>query len=279
MKINPSGTGVDFSVFLDYDKSAEISLYEIGRYQCPPGYSFGPVIRPRSILHYVISGKGTLKIMDREYPIHQEQVFFIPAGIMAYYRADEDDPWNYIWAHIGGATVSDAMSESGIDEFHPVKDIVPLDGQDVFGQIVKDIFSNYQREYYCIGKLYEMMDYFLNVYSKKTDTEESLQLHYVRTVIKFIQLKYSEQIRVEDIAALCNLHRSYLSRLFKDATGSTIKDYLQNYRMNEAMNLLKRTQNSVEYIAYAVGYTDIFTFSKAFKKHTGQSPSSFRNGQ
>lgn len=282
MNTSTNGLGFDFCAFLDYDKSPEVCLFEIGNYKCEPGYSFGPVIRPRGILHYVLSGKGRLVIMNKEYHIHGGQFFYIPAGISAFYEADRQDPWEYRWAHIGGTALHEVLSDCRIDEYHPVKDIPSpswTNGKR-FDEIINDILVAYDREYYCISRMYELMDFLMNAYGQKSEnTSESLQLKYVRTVIKYIQLKYSEAVHVETIAQTCGLNRSYLSRLFRDATGSTIKDYLQTYRMNAAENMLRSTGNSIQYISSAVGYSDIFTFSKAFKKHTGMSPSAYREAR
>ncbi|WP_029318985.1 AraC family transcriptional regulator [Butyrivibrio sp. AE3004] len=280
MKTSSNGLGFDFCAFLDYDKSAEVRIYEIGNYKCEPGYSYGPVLRPRGILHFVISGKGKLQIMGKEYHIHANQLFYIPANIMAYYEADKDDPWEYCWTHIGGAVMLEALKDCQIDEYNPVKDIISSktgNFRNLF-DILSDIFNDYESEYYCLAKVYEIMDYLKKAYLTATEkNNESQQLQYVRTVIKFIQLKYSENIHVDTIADTCGLNRSYLSRLFRDATGTTIKDYIQTYRMQTAQKMLKNSDSSIQYIAFAVGYNDIFTFSKAFKKYSGFSPSSYRN--
>jgi AraC family transcriptional regulator of arabinose operon len=47
--------------------------------------------------------------------------------------------------------------------------------------------------------------------------------------------------------------------------------------MKKAMRLMQNSSQSIQSIAFAVGYNDIFTFSKAFKAHTGKSPSEYRN--
>ena len=277
MNTATNGTGYDFCAFLDYDKSDEVRLYEIGSYSCIPGYSYGPVIRPRGILHYVTSGKGRLMIAGKEFHIHGEQIFFIPAGVSAYYIADMEEPWSYFWLHLGGSSLLELLRECGITENDPVRDVPVSGSKSVLMPIIDDLFTEYEREYYSIAKIYEFMDFLRSEYSAKYSmTNESLQLKYVRTVIKFIQLKFSEPIHVDDIATTCGLNRSYLSRLFHDATGSTIKDYLTSYRISTAQSMLKKTDSPIQYIAFAVGYSDIFTFSKAFKKITGQSPREYR---
>lgn len=272
------GVGFDFCAFVDYDSSADVCLYEIGKYVCEPEYSYGPIIRPRGIMHFVTSGKGKLTINNKTYNIHQDQIFFIPAGVSAFYIADRKDPWSYKWLHLGGSKVLEVLKDAGIDEHNPVFNICDrgTSTKSRLYDILNDIFANFTREFKCISKIYDILDYFSEFSLKDEETSESLQLQYVHTVIKYIHLKYTEQIHVEDISRACGLNRSYLSRLFHDATGSTIQDFLMTYRIKEASNMLKNTDSTVSYIAFAVGYTDIYTFSKAFKRKTGMTPSQFR---
>ena len=82
-----------------------------------------------------------------------------------------------------------------------------------------------------------------------------------------------ENVSIEEISKLLGLNRKYLSRIFKDAYGVTMQEYLIDRRLSEASKLLK-TGCSVEETAYLVGYNDPFGFSKAYKKRYGNSPSS-----
>ena len=279
MQMKENGVGFDFCAFTNFDNSAEVRLYEIGNYVCEPGYSYGPIIRSRGIIHYVLSGKGFLIIEKQTFEVHANQIFFIPSGVSAYYEADMENPWSYKWLHIGGTEFLALLKEVGLDENSPVLDVSSHSCRPgTFCTIIDEIFENYEREYYCVGKIYEIMDFLRKEYGRADEASaESLQLQYVRTVIKYIQLKFSEQITMENIAGVCGLNRSYLSRLFHDATGYTIKGYLQLYRMQTAQKMLRDSDYPISYIGNAVGYADIFTFSKAFKKHTGCTPSDYRD--
>jgi AraC-like DNA-binding protein len=266
--------GYDFSAFLNYDSSHDFSFYEIGTYNCPPGYSYGTMIRSRSIFHYIRSGCGRLILEDQEYPVSAHQGFLIPKGSKAYYEADAQEPWSYMWFHADGPRLDEALYEAGLDVDHPV--FKPLHDSDFFETCFQSIMENKDREFYCIGKLNELCDYLINYSSRKVLCSKNLQLEYVKKTIKYIQVKYSEPIQVNDIATACGLNRSYLTRLFKDATGYSVQSYLIFYRMKMAMRMMQDPALSIKYISFAVGYNDIFTFSKAFKAHTGKSPSEYR---
>ncbi len=274
MGTQSSGLGFDFCAFLNYDTSSDVQLYEIGSCKCEPNYSYGPVVRSRGILHYINSGKGTLIMNDKQYDIHDSQFFYIPAGVKAFYKADDSEPWDYAWLHIGGRIVNETFHELNIDENNPVCDVNDFDS------FINNIFDNHKREYFCIGKLYEIIDHLHNLLDLKEKTSsDNLKLKYVRNVIQYINLKYSDRISVEGIARSLNLNRSYLSRLFHEATGMTIQEYLSAQRFKAAKDLLKNTDRTINDISCAVGYVDVFTFSKAFKKQFGQTPSEFRSGQ
>nr|MCR5715779.1 AraC family transcriptional regulator [Lachnospiraceae bacterium] len=138
---------------------------------------------------------------------------------------------------------------------------------------------NYSREYYCIGNLYRILDSMLLNSSTREEVQFDHTLLYVKNAIAFIKLNYSGPIRIDKLAYSFGLNRSYLTRLFKDATGYTLQEYVLIYRMKMATQLLLDTPESIQDIALAVGYTDTFTFSKAFKRHTGKSPSQYRAAQ
>lgn len=269
-----SDFGFDRMWFLDHDNSNDFSLYEIGSYKCVPNYGYGPSIRARDIFHFVISGKGKLYINDKCYEISSGQGFLIPANVKSYYEADKDDPWHYIWIHVGGAKLAEMWYLAGIGIDQPI--FTPSERPDIAVSILNNMIKMRDDELYCIGKIYELFSYITNKSQTRISKVVSPQLEYVKKTIKFIQLKYSNHLRIDDISNACGLNRSYLSRLFKDATGSSIQQYLVTYRMKIAATLIKETTQSIQDISLAVGYSDIFTFSKAFKKYYNVSPSDFR---
>ena len=101
-------------------------------------------------------------------------------------------------------------------------------------------------------------------------------MNYMREAIQYINTKYCESIMVQQIADHCGVDRAYLSKIFKYATGKTLQEYLIQFRIKRAKQLLKDTDLSVKYVSYSVGYNDPFTFSKVFKKQEGVSPSVWR---
>ncbi|MCR5452957.1 MAG: AraC family transcriptional regulator [Lachnospiraceae bacterium] len=264
----------DDHAFLDYERSNDFSLYEIGNFACPPLYSYGPVARTRDIFHFVFAGKGKLVIRNKEFNVDTMQGFLIPAKERAFYIADKDEPWSYFWLHVGGSRLPDIWKKAGINADSPIfiSDAKKSPLYDLYNMLN----AGRDRELYCMSKLYEIMDHITSTSIHRDTSHSNTGIDHVHRIIRIIQLKYSEPITIAQIADLCGLNRSYMSRLFSNATGNSIQGYLIKYRMKKAMQLLKETDDTVQNIAYLVGYSDIFTFSKAFKKISGQSPTDYR---
>jgi two-component system response regulator YesN len=98
----------------------------------------------------------------------------------------------------------------------------------------------------------------------------------IRLAKQYIQEHYSEQIKLEDVANKVYLSPSYFSNIFKKETGQNFTDFLVDYRMQEAKELLRNADLSVNEIADRVGYVEQRYFSKLFKKVVGIKPTEYR---
>lgn len=95
-------------------------------------------------------------------------------------------------------------------------------------------------------------------------------------VLRYIDTHYQEPIQVDELAALTGLSRFHFSRLFKELTGHTISEYINAVRLDRADYLLRHTQLTISEIATTTGFSDIYYFSRTFKKHRKVPPSSVR---
>lgn len=262
--------------WVNFNQYGDLRLYEVGRQKCSPGYEFGPVIRDKYILHYVFSGGGTLYLDQKEYAVKEQSVFLLPPNTLVRYQASGTTPWHYIWIHIHGNKVVDLIQRAGLSRKEPV---LSLTGDcEEIGNVLQEIYELHDEEYTCIGKLYCFFELLIRHSPKKLEEEGDMEpaLSYVKWVVDYISQKYSEALRVQTIADACGINRSYLGKIFKYATGYTIQEYLIQYRVKKAKQLLQETGLPVQHVACAVGYSDPFTFSKIFKKQAGVSPVEWR---
>jgi len=98
----------------------------------------------------------------------------------------------------------------------------------------------------------------------------------VRQAIRIIEERYRTRLTLESVAKDVYVSPAYLSVLFKQETGTNFLDYLHQYRIARAKELLKEGVLKIYEIAEAVGYHDERHFSATFKKWTGVSPSQYQ---
>ncbi|WP_270884964.1 response regulator [Paenibacillus aestuarii] len=99
----------------------------------------------------------------------------------------------------------------------------------------------------------------------------------VRSVISYIEENYhNEDLTIHELCRHVHLSKSYFSSVFKQHTEQTIMEYVTRIRIDKAKDLLRHTPMKFYEIAAKVGYSDPQYFSVLFKKHTGTSPTEYR---
>lgn len=106
--------------------------------------------------------------------------------------------------------------------------------------------------------------------------DEQKKKQTVNDIIHYLEAHYIEDITLNNLAQTYFLSPTNLSRIFKEETGDSPINYLIKIRLEQAKLLLDtETDRTIKEISKLIGYDDALYFSKLFKKHFGQSPSSF----
>ena len=99
----------------------------------------------------------------------------------------------------------------------------------------------------------------------------------VNWIIRYIHQNYGDpDLSVTTISQSTNLSPTYICHLFKDITGNTLHNYITEYRMEKAAELIRNPLNRVGDVAEMVGYRNGNYFSFRFKKSFGLSPSEYK---
>ena len=124
------------------------------------------------------------------------------------------------------------------------------------------------------GLVYTLVAYLVRNYSKPAVSKHNLELFAKAET--YIESHYSERITRDDIAKLCYVSNSYISRYFKDITGKTLMEYINEYRIKKSMTRIEEGNVSISSIALLSGFEDINYFSRVFKKVTTMTPSQYK---
>ena len=112
--------------------------------------------------------------------------------------------------------------------------------------------------------------------SPETRFERVLRPAPIEKAVQFIDSHFSQPIDLNRVARQSGLSPFYFSRLFKSATGSSFKSYLNAKRIQAAKDLLDETGKNISETCFAVGYNDVSYFSRVFRKVEGIAPSDYR---
>lgn len=101
------------------------------------------------------------------------------------------------------------------------------------------------------------------------------RLTRLRPALDYLTQNYTKIIRNEELAALASMSTVYFRKLFTEAYGISPISYQHRLRIEKAKELLHSDYGSIADVAQSLGYLNIYHFSKAFKQHTGLSPTAY----
>lgn len=269
-----------FVLQLSNRKFKDFYLCFCGHAKCEPLHNFGPAVRPNYVLHYVLSGKGYYHVNDTKYSITENHGFLIEPNIRTFYEADRKNPWTYVWIGFFGPKAPEYLHEIGLNHNNLIfKNENKKQIKDLIFKMLKHNEKNLKEEFYLQGLLYEFFSLLIedtkisNECKSKDYTTENI---YVRKAIEYIKNNYSNGILVTDIAKHLSVSRSYLYILFNNILGISPKDYLTNFRITRAAELLTLTEQSIEEISLSCGYNNPDVFSAVFKNKFSLTPTKYR---
>lgn len=144
---------------------------------------------------------------------------------------------------------------------------------DVFG-MNSDIYAEIAKK----ETLDDIKKVLLEKYTKLIDYRNTARdrKNTVEKIKEFIHKNYRRDIGINDIAEYMGLSYSYVRKLFKDDSGTNIVDYINSLRIKEAKKLLMNRSVCIREIAASIGYNNVQSFERYFKKSVGVTPGEFR---
>ncbi len=263
----------------DNSKSPDLYMHYCGASSCEPNHSFGPAVRDHYVIHYITSGRGTLIIGDQEYHLQANQGFLLCPGVVSQYKADSEEPWEYLWVGFHGLNAGNYLKQASLSVEQPV---FTYDKDDTVKSCLQEMVNTYDTYKYGTNLRLQSLLYLLLAELVENTTANyplehmPVQYRYIQKAVSYIQMNYMDNLTVSNLADYVGLDRSYMCSLFKNFLNTPPQTYIANFRINKACELLKNSSYSIGEIAMMVGYKDPVVFQKFFKNITGMSPSRYR---
>lgn len=137
-----------------------------------------------------------------------------------------------------------------------------------------------KKPYFYVKLKMLFFDFFYEMLTKHyiipVSTEQNKSLAAVKEVLDHISLHYQENLTVSELSGLSNYSEYYFMKLFRQYTGKTLVEYINDFRMEKAKYLLTHSDAPVTEIAMQVGFNSTSYFIKKFQQSNKISPHKYR---
>ena len=232
---------------------------------------------------YAISGKAKMYSGDKCAEITGGQIHFIKKGLYHKIVADASENFRYIC--IGYIPNENYTSiASYLEATKPITDIITEDDGSIrtlSRQLINEFYmgdeqSDIMINAYLVQILLSLYRILTNSTSATEKNSSSTSNFAVYHTLRYIDREFLNINNIKQIADELNYSEYYLSHLFREKMGLTIKDYLTRKKIITAETLLKTSNMSVQEIAEQLNYASAHSFSLAFKRYMLVSPNTYR---
>ncbi len=231
-----------------------------------------PIItsRPNGRFDYqfIYVKKGLIELFDND------KKRDLGAGSLILFRPHEPQIYTaqkgctFYWIHFSG-TAAESMVSFFEERSVKIGDLPELEE---FCDVTVNAFASQKSNYslYCLGQLISL---FATISQRILD-DESSENNLLRAAVLDMHTNFTVWRTNEEYAEMCGVSKSHFIRLFHKSIGMPPQKYRAAVAIREARHLLK--SNSVTSTASILGYTDVFYFSRVFKKFVGISPNDYK---
>ena len=223
------------------------------------------------LVELVVSGSGSVQCGERREECHAGDIYFCPPGIDNFYWPNRHDPWTKIFFVVYGEMADMLFSRYGFNDFTVIRDASSLHN------FFSDLVNLRKRSEKVIDILASSLVHrFLAEARLFLDERARHQKTPAYKLREELESKREEHFRINDYARKVGLTREYLIRHFKDTFGESPYEFLQNKRMETAMQLLRHTNFTIKEISFRLHFCDPGYFSTYFKHRFGCTPKEWR---
>jgi AraC-like DNA-binding protein len=230
-------------------------------------------------LLYIARGKGQLIANGQQQQLERNSLHLYPPGTSLQLTANPIEELQFYWITFD---IYRLMDEDGNRREYNREPEFPLQGNlRIGGGQFKRLFYllvaegklvNERNPFLSQQYLHDMLDGILRYAEPVALNDMDIRL---KLTLDYLQNHYREDIRIEKLAEMAQLHPSYFSQVFKQAMDKSPVVFLTHLRINKAKEMLLQSDKSIRDIAADVGYKDEFYFSRRFKESSGYSPRMF----
>lgn len=259
-----------------YERSGAAWPIRLGHNIAKPNYHIGPRTTPYYYLLFVLDGQGTFHQNHQSYQLHKNDIFCLYPHVIHEYYTSPKDPLHKVFLAFDGKQSLRLLEKVGLTLHSPyVANILTAE----VVQFMWDFFNLVNSENDTdLGRLVLFHRIFdqLSALTKDATGNDLHDVSWLQKGYEYMEIHYAEGINVGRVSDYVGIDRTYFTKQFHKAYNITPIQFIQELKLKEAISLLEKTTYTLSEIAHSVGYPDLFSFSKAFKKKLGIAPTQYR---
>lgn len=276
------------------ERACGLRLVKAGQNIAKPNYYMGPRFISYYSFHFIRTGG---LVFNQSNVLGAGDMFCLCPNITHQYgypnkererlqgstRFQSAEPLRMFWIALDGKQAPILAKMIGITHTQPIlRDILDVNVEQVIGQICETLketvdTSSPSRNDAKILSLIYLLFHEISIQIVGHLSEEKDD--WLCKAEEYMRLHCLDGITVHDVVRHVGLSRSHFSRSFTSRFGLSPNDFIQNIRMDKAVEMLEKSQYSITEIALSIGYPDLYSFTRAFSRHFSLSPSSYRKNR
>lgn len=258
------------------EKAGGLWPIRAGRNKAKSNYKMGPRMITYYSVHFILDGEGMFNQNETNKNIQQGDIFCLLPNQTHQYSSNPDHPLQMFWLAFDGRQAIPLLKRIGITNYSThVKGII----NEGIIEILSELSTHFKKDeedddLFGLSIMYKLF-HSLSVQSKQKNLAPATPRNWLQKSQEYMNMHFAENISVKDVAKYVGIHRSYFADSFVNEVGVTPSNYLLSLKMNRAVELILERTHTITEIALSLGYSDLYSFSRAFKNYYGVSPNRY----
>lgn len=251
-----------------------------GRNIAKSNYRMGPRMITYFSIHFVLEGEGVFRQNNIDTTIQKGDIFCLFPHQTHYYATDPNHPLKMFWLAFDGKQAKPIINQIGLSKYSSHQNGILNDDIVSIIEELTNFFKTTSEtdDLKCISIIYHLFHQFY-LQSQRLNLSSYSSSDWFQKSKEYMDIHYSENISVTDVAKHIGINRSHFTTAFTEKTGVTPSKYIFRLRMDKAIELMAEDTHTITEIALTLGYSDLYSFSRAFKAYYGVSPNQYKKRQ
>lgn len=262
-----------------------ISIHQVGELGCHAGYEIPEHPQWCHEISYVVSGSAVFSNDGVDYPLVAGDLFLSPQGVRHSIRATGQMPLRFMYL---GFEIAETLTDEsfaalraffrGLREYRvsDARKLLP-----VFNMLIDEFYTNRVNNLMIFSTVLQLLTLTEQLSTRMLQSGHTA-LHAENAVGKlvfdimgYVDARLLQPLSIREVAQHLGYSECYLSHAFKEKTGQTLQAYIIQEKIAKTIELFRLGNYSVTAVAEQLGYATVQSFSRAFRRVVGCSPSHY----